>query len=126
MATGTPIQQTIPVIPATTSQPPRSKTMLHAKIATGGLKAVEDVKDIRATLSELEAEFKSLHEIIESKLHKRFRDIVQPVRVADDTLQINEDGMIPEIPYDVTWEGDRYQIVKGLDGAVRIFEVISA
>ena len=59
-----------------------------------------------------------------SKLRDRARDFAEPVRVIDGTLRINEAGMIPEVPYDVVWNDEQYQVFKTLDSKVRIFEVM--
>jgi hypothetical protein len=112
----------LPVVPFATQT---SRPWMQATISTGShLIGAGEKFNLREAVQRLEVVAAELPEI-ERKLRDRAQEFANPVRVVGESLRINEDGMIPEVPYHVTWNGEQYEVIKALDGKLKLAELLA-
>ena len=105
--------------------PQASHPILHFRVVAGSAIGRETVRDVAAETERLEREFAGIRSDVSSKLHERARDMAEPVRVANGSLLINEDTMLPELRYEIEWNGEHYRVFKTSEGVVNIVEVVN-
>lgn len=76
------------------------------------------IADAIRSFDEQASAMEELGKILWEKLH----EALTPVAVVGDSFRVNEEMMIPEVPYEVEFDGDRYQFVKG-DNGITVFEL---
>lgn len=101
-----------------------SRPLLHSRIGASSPIGRETVLDVASEARRLEGEFAALKNEAGARLRERLKGIAEPVRVVEGRLLVNEDNMIPGLPYEVVWDEERYRVLKTTQGRLNIVEVV--